>query len=250
MRKLPAAVAKKIRHETLSPLSYSVLWFAVGTALLVMFLVSGGNPVNDLLLSHSKLHSQGNVEKIVIRQGFSPSVKQPCRISYNFKVGIDEFKGRCYTFDRQFASRLKAGSRVEVQYLAGSPDISRIVRTRYSIAPVWGIVAALGMMIIGAVILALAVLKYLRVRTVLLYGEKTIGVLNSVKYQRPLNYRKRNLVDTTYIFKDFRGEAVKGRLKTFVDRQSARLKEGDEVDVVYLREKPGKNMSLVNGIKI
>ena len=250
MRKLSAAVAKKLRQETLIPLGYSLLWLVVGIVLTVVFLITGGNPVYDLLLSQSMLSNQGKAEKILVQEAKAPAIKQPQRILYTFTVGGEQVKGRCYTSDPEALSKIRSGTAVDIRYLNGLPGISRIVGTKYSRTPVWGIVTALALLVLGGVILAKAILKYIHIRTLILYGQKTTGVLNSVKYQRTINHRKPNLIDASYIFKDFRGEPVRGRSRTFVETQAGELNEGDEVDVVYLRENPDKNYSLVNGIRV
>ena len=232
------------------PLGYSLLWLVTGIALAVLFLTTGGNPIWDLLLSQSALSSGGQAENIVVPEAKASVAKQPRQIVYTFTVGGEQIKGCCYTSDPELVSKIRSGDPVEIRYLKSSPKISRIAGARYSSAPLWGIITALVLLVIGGVILTKAILKYIRVRTLLLYGQKTTGVLNAVKYQRTINHRKPNLIDASYIFKDFRGEPVRGRSRTFIEKEADELKEGDQVDVVYLREDPDKNYSLVNGIRV
>jgi hypothetical protein len=232
------------------PLGYSLLWLITGVALTVVFLTTGGNPVCDLLLSQSTLCDKGEAETILVHQVKAPAIKQPQRVAYTFTAGPKQIKGRCYTSDSGLVSQIKSGNPIEVRYLKSSPKVSRIVGAKYSNAPIWGIVTSLVMLVLGGIIMTRAIMKYIRIRTLLLYGQKTTGVLNAVKYQRTVNHRKPNLIDASYIFKDFRGEPVRGRSRTFIEAQAGELNEGDQVDVVYLREDPDKNYSLVNGIRL
>jgi hypothetical protein len=234
---------RKVLKNMLLPLLFGGIWFLVGMVVAVAFLLTG-NPLHDYRLSQGCEVAQGAVRKAVLKSKTRINGRNPWLIRYTFEAaGGQSRDGRSYTSREAVVRGLKPGSRIEVEYLADNPLISRAKGTRHSLFPGWLFVVPVFFIVTGGMVFLWGIGKALRRRNLLVNGRVAVGKVTGQKLRKYINTGRGHPLDVFYSFEDHRRMEWTGWTRVYPTRPDAELASGDEVRIVYDAFNPRKSLA-------
>ncbi len=241
-RKLPAGTLRKVLKASVLPLLFGGICLGMGGGMGAAF-VCIGNPVHDHWLSRNADITSGTVRKVTINRSARINNKNPWTILYEFEASGRSWDGRSFTTQERTIRGLKAGSKVEVEYLAAKPAINRAKGTRASLFPAWVFLVPGLFVVVGGVVFLCGVGKVFRLSSLLVNGHVAVARVTAHKWKRYINMGRRHPLDVSYAFQDSRRMEWSGRTRAYFPPLGLKATTGSELKIVYDASNPILNFA-------
>jgi hypothetical protein len=249
-RRLPRGTIGKLLKASIFPLLFGGIWFAVGAGLAAIFFTLG-NPLHDERLSRECERTEGTVAEVTLNQTARINSRNPWNVRYTFEVDGRTWGGESYTTDEDVVRGLEEGSRIEVEYLPGMPEMNRARGTRASLFPAVIFIVPGFFTVVGGMILAGGIGKVLRLRSLLVNGQAALARATTASLSQPLCMGRRRPMTVRYSFQDIRGTEWPGRTRVYFPKQGLEVRVGEELKIVYDYGNPRRSLAYeVHGIDL
>jgi len=134
-------------------LLFSLIWLLLGGIFAVTFPIVFGLPVRDAQLDEEAVTCPGTLVAVEWTPDFQAGTEGTAMLTYRYDVDQKSYEEEIRVVESSPIAAQPLDSAVTVEYLPGSPGVSRLEGTKHSVAG-WGGAAGLG---IGGVALLLTI---------------------------------------------------------------------------------------------
>lgn len=137
----------------------SFVFLLVGGVFSAVFPAVFGTPFSDLDLDREAARAPGQLLGVYPNPGLTVGNESTVRLVYRFDPGSGPREDEVVVVASHEMARLEPGAAVTVEYVAATPDVSRLAGTRVAIAG-WAGALGLGFGVLGVVLVAVTGLLF------------------------------------------------------------------------------------------